>query len=132
MKNLKELLQNGNIPFTDLLPDPQLIVPLALSLWYKQEILNPDFVEEKPLLWEDWKQKKSEEGDLLVEKIIGRMEANPETPTKFLNRFLTNYSWDLIKPAIKDIMLAEKKREMAQAEASIDAQLRNSEAEIRK
>lgn len=120
---LKDILENGNIPFTDLLPNQELIMPIALSLGYTPTILNSEY---------RWIEiVKDDEGNDVESQLIGRIEDNSETPRAYINRVLMDNAWAVVKPIIKDIMLAEQKNIMKQKEAEIEASLNMSAGEIR-
>ena len=112
---LKDILENGNIPFTQLLPNRDLIVPIALAYGYKEQILNAEYRGTETI--------KDEGGNDVENQIIGRLETNPETHEQYINRVIMDAVWGMVKPVIKDIMLAEQMRAMKEAEALIDAQL---------
>lgn len=154
MANLKDVLVNWDIPFTDLLPNKELEKPLAEAMWYKDEILNESYEEKKPVLDENWepifeevevpqfykngnpKMKNGEqivikENKQLFEVTLWRMEKNPETYGEYINRTLTDESWDSIRPIIKDIMLASQIEKLKKAEEDIDNELRNKQKIIR-
>lgn len=120
---LKDILQNWNIPFTDLLPNKDIIPEIAFRFWYKPEVLNPDYRGVEII--------KDEEGNDVESQVIGRIETNSESAESYINRVLMDNIWGIVKPVIKEIMLAEQIENMRKAEELIDKQLDTNKIETK-